>query len=124
MKENANPVILVVDDEAILRELLFEMLSLEGYDVLLADDGKSCIEIYKQKRSEIAAVILDMNMVDMHGEETFIALHEINPQVNVIIATGDPDDEAVENLVATYGIDVVSKPYEIRTIYQKISALI
>jgi len=121
MMESATPVILVIDDEAILRELLSEMLSMEGYGVLLAEDGQPGIELYKQNQDQIATVILDMNLINMHGEETFLGLYEINSKVKVIIATGDAEDEVVIKLVQTYGVDVISKPYEIDTLFKKLT---
>ena len=60
--------ILVVDDEVFVRELLFEFLSKEDYEVVLADCGEKAVELIKSEPAEVA--LIDLKMPGMNGIET------------------------------------------------------
>lgn len=81
-------VILVVDDEAAIRNVTRRILERFGYRVLLACDGSEALELYAKHGSEIAAVLTDMSMPVMDGAATIVALREINPTVRVIGSSG------------------------------------
>jgi hypothetical protein len=68
---NGQVRILVVDDEAVLREMTAEMLKSRGYEVLLAADGIEALDIYRREWGTIALVVLDMIMPRLGGLETF-----------------------------------------------------
>ncbi|NTV46348.1 MAG: PAS domain S-box protein, partial [Chlorobiales bacterium] len=82
-KKNSSSI-LVIDDEEILRDLLDDMLTEQGYHPLLANDGKIGVDLYQKNHDRIDAVILDMNLEEMHGRETYLKLSEINPDVKVL----------------------------------------
>src|ERR1035441_1146615 len=62
-------VVLVVDDEAAVRELAKKVLERHGYAVLLAGSGLAAIDILQRHAAEIALVVLDLSMPGMNGEE-------------------------------------------------------
>ena len=80
--------ILVIDDEADVRELCKDLLTTLGYRILLADSGSTGIKIYRERKDEISLVILDMIMPKMGGREVFQALKLINPEVKVLLCSG------------------------------------
>ncbi|MEM7587041.1 MAG: response regulator [Acidobacteriota bacterium] len=84
----ADGTILVVDDEDLVLEVTQEILESRGWQVLIATGGVEAVDIYRQQGSEIAAVVLDMTMPEMDGEEVFEALREIDPEVKIIIMSG------------------------------------
>jgi hypothetical protein len=65
-------MILVIDDEPHVRELCKDMLESLGYTVLLADSGISGINLFRERRGDIALVVLDMIMPKMGGSEVFL----------------------------------------------------
>ena len=81
-------LILVVDDEAAIREI--DRASLETYDyrVITAQDGIEAIALYAQHRDEIGLVLVDMIMPTMDGATTIRTLQKINPQIKVIATSG------------------------------------
>ena len=81
-------VILVVDDEAAIRNVTRRILERFGYRVILASDGSEALELYARHRSEIGAVLTDMSMPVMDGATTIAALREINPTVRIIGSSG------------------------------------
>jgi len=81
-------LILVVDDEAAIREITRSTLETFGYQVLTASDGTDALAIYADRKNDIAAVLTDMAMPFMDGPATIRALQKMNPQVKVIAASG------------------------------------
>jgi len=84
-------LILVVDDEAIIREITKAALEANGYRVITAKNGSEALGTYTDKKDEIEAVILDLIMPVMGGVAAFQALRKLNPEVKVIVATGFGD---------------------------------
>src|SRR5438552_6999258 len=78
--------ILVVDDEAGLRDMLAYELSQEGFEVTTAADGNTAVRLLLQHRFE--AVVTDLKMPGMDGIETLSALKAIDSNLEVIVATG------------------------------------
>ncbi|NTW49297.1 MAG: response regulator, partial [Chlorobiales bacterium] len=103
--------------------LLEDMLTEQGYQTFLASDGKVGVDLYKTNHGRIDAVILDMNMQEMHGKETYDKLSEINPDVKVLIATGDPESSDVLALSKNKHVRVISKPYSMNELYQALQLL-
>lgn len=89
-------LLLVVDDEAAVREITRQTLESFGYRVLVASGGAEAIALYAAGQREIRAVLTDLMMPGMDGPAAIQALKEINPAVRVIAASG----LNVENLVA------------------------
>ncbi len=81
-------MILVVDDEADIREVTGKTLEDYGYRVVPARDGREAVEIYRQRRDEIELVVTDMVMPNLDGPATIRALKQINPNVRVIATSG------------------------------------
>jgi CheY-like chemotaxis protein len=80
--------ILVVDDEAAIREITKGTLETHGYRVLSACDGTEALSVYAQHQRDIAAVITDLAMPYMDGPATIRALHRINPGVKIVATSG------------------------------------
>jgi len=106
-------LILVVDDEEVVRFIAQNILNECGYDVLLAGDGKSGIEMYTSMRDEIKLVLLDMAMPGMSGYDVFLELKKINPHVRVLLSSGFRQDERVAKAIEQGVAGFIQKPYSI-----------
>lgn len=84
--------ILVVDDEASIRELLSRQLMHQGRKVLVADNGRTAIEMFRRERPDIT--ILDLTMPDMDGIAVLKQLREIDSKATVMIFTGTGTEAA------------------------------
>ncbi len=120
--------ILIMDDEAIIRELAMELLSHLGYDVEVAEDGARAVELYTSAMNAanpFDAVILDLTVPGgMGGRETIQRLIEVDPQVKAIVSSGYSNDPIMANFIS-YGFKgVVSKPYTIKEISEALNELI
>ena len=81
-------LILFVDDEEAIRTVVQQMLENLGFDVLLASNGQDAIELFRERQHEIAAVIVDLTMPILDGEQTFRQLRLIRPDAKVILSSG------------------------------------
>ena len=103
--------ILIVDDEDDIREVAAVILKEAGLDVLLAEDGLQAVEMYRQHRHEIKAVLLDMTMPKMDGAACFSELRSINPDVKVILSSGYNEQLATGRFVGKGLAGFIQKPY-------------
>ena len=78
--------VLVIDDEAVLRGLLQEMLAAFGYDADVAENGEAGVSRFRER--VYATVITDLLMPGMNGLEVVTALRTIDPLINIILLTG------------------------------------
>ena len=103
--------VLVVDDEASVRNITQQTLEAFGYRVLTADDGAEAVAVFAQHRKEIVLVVLDMAMPVMDGPTAIHALLRIQPDVRIIAASGLASNISVAK-AATAGVkDFLPKPY-------------
>ncbi len=89
MPRGQGELILVVDDEASVREITRQTLEAFGYRVVLAGDGTEAVAVYAARSAEIAVVLTDMTMPVMDGLATIQVLLKINPEVRIIAVSGN-----------------------------------
>jgi CheY-like chemotaxis protein len=101
-------LILVVDDEAAIRQITASTLETFGYRVLTASDGTEALALFAENRNEISVVLTDMLMPFMDGPATIRALQRLDPEVRIIAASGLSNQRPGElNGVKTF----LNKPY-------------
>lgn len=105
--------ILVIDDEPHVREMCRDMLGALGYTVLLAENGKAGLQIYRTRNREIDLVILDMIMPKMGGPEVFAALKTIDPAVKVLLYSGYSNSSigGIDELLKRGAAGFIQKPF-------------
>jgi len=103
-----NFTILIVDDEKNIREGLGKALQLDGYDVVLAEDGNVALEAINNY--EIDLVISDLKMPGMQGEELLKHITSAYPTIQVIILTGYGTIETAVNAMRAGAYDFLTKP--------------
>src|SRR4051812_10737997 len=79
--------ILIVDDSALARRMMRQILESAGYEVEEAKDGTQALERYFLNRHDL--VFLDNVMDNMYGLEVLTKFRELNPEVRVVMATAD-----------------------------------
>ena len=119
----SNKVILVVDDEEVVRSTAKATLKRYGYSVLVAEDGQRAVELFRAAPDQISLVLLDLTMPIMSGEETLRRLQEIRPDVPVILSSGYARADALRRCSSGKLAGFLEKPYaglelvkEIRTV--------
>ncbi|WP_369815979.1 PAS domain S-box protein [Anabaena sp. CA = ATCC 33047] len=115
--------ILVVDDEAIIREITKSTLEAYNYRVLTAGDGLEAVSVYTQNQEQISLVLLDMMMPAMEGAIAIRQLKNINPDIKIIAMSGllsAPQSTAI----ASMGIRAfLSKPCTAKELLQTIKTV-
>ncbi len=104
-------VVLVVDDEATIRETASLMLADMGFDTLTAEDGAMAVDVYREHQCEIVAVLLDMTMPKLDGKGCFRELRRINPDVRVILTSGYNEQDATNRFAGQGLAGFIQKPY-------------
>ena len=103
--------VLIVDDEVYLRRAARSILEHFGFSVIEAENGDEALARYREAEEPIAAVLLDMTMPGMSGEETFRRLRQIAPEVTVILSSGYNEIEATRRFTAKGLAGFLQKPY-------------
>jgi CheY-like chemotaxis protein len=105
--------ILVVDDEAEVRELLAAALRQPGFMVWLAAGGDEAIELYCQHEPEISVVLLDVRMPGVDGPQTLSALQQLNAQVRCFFMSGDTGLYTEGELLKLGAVGFLRKPFRL-----------
>jgi signal transduction histidine kinase/CheY-like chemotaxis protein len=115
-------VVLIVDDEPLVRGLAKRALELHGYTVLVAENGMAAIDVFKRYPGEIALVVLDLSMPSMSGEETLPELRRIRPGVKVVVSSGYSEAEAMTMFQGQPVAGFLQKPYTSTGLTEKVKA--
>ena len=114
--------ILVVDDEARMRKLVKDFLSIKGYQVLEAGDGEEAVDLFFQQK-DIALILLDVMMPKMDGWEVVKTIRKYS-QVPIIMLTAR-GEESDELQGFNLGVDeYISKPFSPKILVARIEAIL
>jgi CheY-like chemotaxis protein len=109
----ANPGVLVVDDEHLVRIMVQLGLELDRFDVWLASSGAEAIRLYRKHRDRIDVVLLDVRMPGLDGPQTMDALRALNPRVLVCLMSGDLGAYQPEELRQRGAAHLIAKPFHL-----------
>lgn len=116
--------ILVIDDERNIRELIEEILSESGYQVVMAINGQDGIDLFKKERGQFDLVILDIIMPELDGKDCYYKIKEINPRIKVLLTSGysksNVKDELLRNGVDAY----VRKPFNVDVLLMAVKRML
>jgi signal transduction histidine kinase/CheY-like chemotaxis protein len=108
----ARSLLLFVDDEPVLRRAGQRIGRSLGFEVLAVSDGREALEIYRQHRARIGAVVLDVAMPVMNGTECFNALRKLDSSLPIVLATGYAKDQDIQTLLEGAHVRFLRKPYD------------
>jgi len=129
-EENAAPrglgeLVLVAEDEVMIRNLLQDALETEGYQVVTAVNGSAAAEIFLARSPEIGLVITDMLMPQYGGDFLIQAVWAIDPSVKVIAITGMDQKEALAKVSVQAKVAAwVRKPFEVAKLMRLVSEFV
>ena len=110
VRGGAGELVLVVDDEAFIRETARQTLEEAGYRVLTASGGQEGLAVLANHPDEVAAVVTDLLMPEMSGAETIRALRQRHPGLPVIAVSG-LDDGTAQGALDAGAHQFLAKPY-------------
>jgi len=112
--------ILVVDDEELVREVAQDILEQQGFEVLVAVDGRQAVEIFGQCAAGIRAVLLDLTMPGMDGEEAFHGIREIDSKAVILLMSGYSQQRARQRMEGEGLAGFLHKPFRPRDLLSKL----
>lgn len=116
--------VLVMDDEAIVRDIAGEMLKELGYEVLFAVGGDEAVSLYKQAAAEgkpFDTVIMDLTIPGgMGGKDAAMKILELDPKARVIVSSGYSTDPIMSDFRKYGFLGVLTKPYRIEQMSSEI----
>jgi two-component system chemotaxis response regulator CheY len=114
--------ILLVDDSALARRSVRQMLEGAGYEVAEAEDGLIALERYFLEKPDL--VILDLVMNGMMGLDVLQKLHEMDPKVIAIVVSADIQHSSREMAVAGGARDFLNKPVDRASLLSAVSRVL
>jgi DNA-binding NtrC family response regulator len=114
--------ILIVDDGKDFREALSDFLTLFGYQVQEASDGRKALELLRKDRN-VDLVLLDVHMPGLSGMEVLAKIKQTTPQLSVILLTGDSAQDIAASVPKGYTQDCIEKtmdPDKISRLIEKV----
>jgi len=121
---SGNETILIVEDESMLVNLLTNIFTKNGYEILIAKDGVEAVEVFSENMDKIDLVFADSGLPRKSGFEAFSEMQLLDPNVKGVFASGyfDPD---VRTRMEMAGIsDFIQKPYSPKKVVAQIRSIL
>jgi CheY-like chemotaxis protein/two-component sensor histidine kinase len=112
--------LLVADDEVTALQVAKDVLETYGYKVIGASNGKEAVDQFQLHHEEIVAVLLDLMMPVMNGEEAYELIHAIRPDVPVVLSSGYTEQDVSERFAGKGPVAFIQKPYVLQDLAQKL----
>lgn len=117
-------LIMLVDDEAAIRQITRQTLEAYGYRVIVASNGAEAVALFAQNIQGIDLVLTDMMMPIMDGPATIQALRQIKPSVKIIGASGISQNGKVIKAIGAGVSHFLPKPYTAEVMLRKIDTVL
>jgi len=121
--ERGSGLVLIVEDEPVVRRAAKSVLEALGYETLEAANGLEALELFAENHQKTSAVLLDMSMPGLDGREAFLALRDIDASVPVLLTTGYTLNEKVQEILDLGVNEFIQKPYGLTDISEALSRI-
>ena len=117
-------MILVVEDEFLVRELVTDSLKTNGYQVVEACDGKDAREKMKHCGQHIDLILTDIVMPGISGKQLVAELSKIQPKVKSLFMSGYSDDAALNQGGLSDQVEFIQKPFSPASLVRKVQEIL
>lgn len=124
MSHETSHVILVVEDEEMLRQACSDVLEAFGYRVLLAANGEEAVQVVREEGEQIDCVILDLTMPGMNGATTYAQMRTLKPDLRVIVTSGHDVEDALQQFPTGSVFEYIQKPYSMYELHNRLQELL
>lgn len=118
------PLVLVVDDEPIIRFSVERLLEAGGYRAISAEDGPSALAILEEDVHDVRLLLTDLNMPLMHGKELVDRACYLNPKLRVLVMSGFGSSGVNEDWLKAKGAKFIAKPFAREKLLAHVSELL
>src|SRR5512134_3074364 len=112
--------LLIVENEAAIRNLLQMALRKSGYMVLAAESGREALDLLRDHRGSVDLLITDVMMPDMDGPELVRQMSQVRPETRTLFMSGYTDDALGDRGVLPSNVNFIQKPFSPKAIAQKV----
>jgi PAS domain S-box-containing protein len=119
----AGETVLVVEDEPVVRAVVLEMLSEQGYRTLEAVDGPSSLKILRSDK-KIDLLITDVGLPGMNGRQVADLARETRPAIKILFITGYAESIAMSDKFLQPGMEMITKPFDLDNLARRVRAMI
>jgi len=112
--------VVVVEDNEMVRKLVYRMLKEYGYDLVCAENAEECLRLLKEHRGAVDLLLTDVVMPGMNGRELYEQLKSFMPDLKVIYMSGYSNEVIAPDGVLDEGVDFIQKPVTVRTLTTKV----
>src|SRR5262249_11083191 len=116
--------VLVADDEEGVRAVTAQMLRSFGFDVRQACNGEEVIAILREQAESLTAIVLDLTMPRLSGEESLGIIHRLAPGLPVLLVSGCGDQELLRELCERAASDFLTQPFKLEELRAKMQAIV
>ncbi len=116
------PSLLVVDDELLIRDLLYDFFTGQGWSIAVAENGEKALQVMKNRPIDI--VLTDVRMPEMDGMTLVGELRQHHPDIPVVIMTGFPSVDSAVGALRSRVFDYIIKPFNINQLYKTLEAAV
>ncbi len=121
---SAKGTVMVVDDEPTVRDVARKLLEAVGYEVLSIGDGAEAVRRFEEAPDTVDAVLLDLTMPGMGGDEVGRAMRHVRPDLPIVVASGYSEQDVTERLGDMRFDCFLRKPYELRRLVEALAQVI
>ncbi|HVZ89303.1 MAG TPA: response regulator [Polyangia bacterium] len=115
-------LVLLVDDEAQVRDVARRMLERHGFQVVTAGDGLEALEMFRRHRADVRLALVDLTMPRMDGESCFRELRRLSPTLKVLLVSGYSEQEVAGRFAGDNPAGFVQKPFTAATLIPYVRA--
>lgn len=112
------PTILIVDDELLIRDLLYDFFSNQGWEIATAENGIKALEILENRSVDL--LLTDLKMPGLDGMELTTKVKEDYPNLPIVIMTGFPSIDTAVQALRCKVEDYVIKPFNINQLFKTV----
>ena len=122
-RESPGAGILIVEDEAEIRNLFAMLLEAEHFTVFQAEEGQAALDLLAEQGEHIAVMITDLGLPRMGGVELITKAKSIRPGIRIVGTSGFGRDNVRELVLAAWADEFIPKPFNINAVLAKVKEL-
>jgi len=120
-EEEGQPTVLVVDDDTGLQQMFKLFLKKQGFARIVVGTGKEAIAAMQKQKFELC--FLDLQLPDTTGDEIYKEAKDIQPGMPIVIITGYPDSQMLDNILKLGPVTVLKKPLKVEALQKTMQML-
>lgn len=117
-------VIMIIDDEEIIRDVTLTMLDVLGFETVAAADGEEALCLFRDQKERISLVLLDHSMPGMDGVAVFKELRRVSPDIAVLLSSGYSEEELSERFNGLGLNGFIQKPFNLNRLKNAIQLVL